>query len=186
MELKLSSQGLSIVVSNHSPFEPTESDVRNAVTYKLDPARDRRPTSRHSIEVVDPSGASHACMLTAGGGASAVHEHSALVHDDSVIVAVGPHLCALRLPKLDLDWSVVVDEATCFGVYYSAKHDCYVSHGEIEVARVALDGRVVWSASGKDIFSEGFALHDDYAEVVDFNHETYRIDLATGRSFIVK
>jgi hypothetical protein len=36
VELKLSSQGLSIVVSNHSPFEPTESDVRNAVTYKLD------------------------------------------------------------------------------------------------------------------------------------------------------
>jgi hypothetical protein len=60
-----------------------------------------------------------------------------------VIVAVGPHLCAL-------------------------------------------DGRVVWSASGKDIFSEGFALHDDHAEVVDFNHETYRIDLATGRSSIVK
>jgi hypothetical protein len=125
-------------------------------------------------------------MLTASGGASTVHAHSALVHDGSVIVAVGSHVCALRLPGLDLGWSVVVDQATCFGVYYSAKHDCYISHGEIEVSRVALDGRIVWSANGKDIFSEGFALHDDYAEVVDFNHETYRIDLATGRSAVVK
>jgi hypothetical protein len=186
VELKLSSQGLSIVVSNHSRFEPRESDVSNAVTYELDPASGPRATSRHSVEVGDPSGKSRWCMLTASGGATGVHEHSALVHAGSVIIAVGAHLCALRLPTLDLEWSIVVDTATCFGVYYSAKYDCYVSHGEIAVARVALDGRVVWSASGKDIFSEGFALHDDHAEVIDFNHETYRINLATGRSFIVE
>jgi hypothetical protein len=38
---------------------------------------------------------------------------------------------------------------------------------------------------GKDIFSEGFTLHDDHVEVVDFNQEKYRIDLSTGSSTIV-
>jgi hypothetical protein len=31
-----------------------------------------------------------------------------------------------------------------------------------------------------------FALYDDYAEAVDFNHEKYRIDLATGDCVIVQ
>ncbi len=95
-------------------------------------------------------------------------------------------MCALTLPSLDLAWSVAVDDATCFGVYHSLKHDCYVSHGELSVARVSLDGAVVWSAGGKDIFSEGFVLHDDYAEAVDFNREKYRINLVSGDSVIVR
>ncbi len=60
-----------------------------------------------------------------------------------------------------------------------------VSHGELAIARVALDGTVVWSAGGKDIFSEGFVLHKDFAEAVHFNHETYRVDLTTGDSYII-
>jgi hypothetical protein len=186
VDLKLLADGLSVVVSNRSPFEPTRDDTPYDVIYALDGGPQVKPTSRHSIEVRDPRGILHRCLLNSGGGASGVHEHSALVRGRSLIVAVGPRMCALRLPRLDLDWNVVVDEATCFGVYYSMKHDCYISHGELEVARVALDGTVVWSAGGKDVFSEGFSLHDNYAEVIDFNHETYRIDLVTGLSAIVR
>jgi hypothetical protein len=189
VRLTLSADGLQIVVSNHSPYEPAAagSDAHADVTYDLDDVPGRfEPSSRHSVETVDAKGHCRSCMLTASGGASGVHDRSALVHDATVIVAVGPHLCALRLPALELDWSVEVDAATCFGVCYSAKHDCYVSHGELEIARVALDGKIVWSAGGKDIFSEGFALHDDHVEVVDFNHETYRIALSTGKCSIVE
>jgi hypothetical protein len=43
----------------------------------------------------------------------------------------------------------------------------------------------VWSASGGDIFSEGFRIVDDHIEAIDFNHEVYRIDIATGHSQLV-
>ena len=46
------------------------------------------------IEVREPDGTLHRCLLTSGGGASGVHGHSALVR----------------------------------------KHDCYISHGELEIA----------------------------------------------------
>jgi hypothetical protein len=95
-------------------------------------------------------------------------------------------LCSLSLPTLDLGWATKVDGATCFGVYYSPQHDCLLSHGEIEVARVNLSGEIVWSASGKDIFSEGFRVLDDEVEAVDFNHEVYRIDIVTGRCELVE
>ena len=184
VELELSAGELRILVSNHSPYEITGSrtDVTHAPIINLDASH---PSSRHAVQVIEPTGSSRMCLLTAGGGASGIHEHSALVHDQRLVVAVGQRLCALRLPNLDLEWNVEVDDATCFGVWYSAKHDCYLSHGELAIARVTLDGTIVWSSGGKDIFSEGFALHDEYIEVVDFNREKYRIDLSTGSSTIV-
>lgn len=184
MEMKLSAQGSRIIVSNHSPYSEVVSLPACEATYLLD-SPGFQPSTRHAVEIVDSAGHSRSCLLVTSGGATGVHERSALVHDGRLIVAVGPRACSLRLPSLDLEWNVEVDAASCFGIYYSAKHDCFVSHGELAIVRVALDGTVVWSAGGKDIFSEGFVLHDDFAEVVDFNHETYRVDLATGDSSII-
>ena len=41
------------------------------------------------------------------------------------------------------------DSATCFGVYYSAKHQCLISHGELEIARLKLSGEVAWSSAAR-------------------------------------
>lgn len=59
-----------------------------------------------------------------------------------------------------------VDAATCFGVYYLPEHACLISHGELEIARLSLSGEIVWSAGGKDIFSEGFRLSREYVEAI--------------------
>lgn len=61
-----------------------------------------------------------------------------------------------------------------------------LSHGELEVARVSLNGEIVWSASGKDIFSEAFQVIGDRVEAIDFNNEVYHIDIATGRCVLVQ
>ena len=82
---------------------------------------------------------------------------------------------------MQLLWAKQVDTATCFGVYYLPEPGCLISHGELEIARVSLDGDIVWSESGKDIFSEGFRLAGEIVEAVDFNHEVYRFNIATGR-----
>jgi hypothetical protein len=37
----------------------------------------------------------------------------------------------LALPSFKLLWHRQVDHATCFGVYFSANHDCLISHGEL-------------------------------------------------------
>jgi hypothetical protein len=71
-------------------------------------------------------------------------------------------------------------------VYHSPQHDCLLSHGELEVARVSLSGEIVWGASGKDIFTEGFQIVGDHVEAIDFNHEVYRIDIATGRCELIQ
>jgi hypothetical protein len=149
--------------------------------YKLTDA-ETPPSSGHGLILRDGNAPARSCILLAGGGATGLHKHSAVTLDDTCFVAIGDTLCSLKLPSLDLLWHRQVDTATCFGVYYSAKHQCLISHGELEIARLSLSGEVAWSSAGADIFSEGFELHPDYIEAVDFNRAVYRLDIATGDS----
>jgi hypothetical protein len=148
-------------------------------------AREYQPSSRHGLICRKPDGTEHSCVLLAAGGATGVHEHSAVGFNDCCFVAVGDMVCSLSLPVLDLKWATKVDAVTCFGVYYSQKHNCLLAHGELEIARLNLRGDIAWSASGMDIFSEGFRVVGDHVQVIDFYHQHYRIDIATGRCELI-
>lgn len=112
-----------------------------------------------------------------------MHEHSALVIDDRLYLAVGDHVAclSLELPHR-LIWATRVDTATCFGVYWDSGRAALISHGELEVSRLSLRGHLLWQSSGADIFSNGFRLLPEYIEVVDFNQTIYCIDYVTGVS----
>ena len=141
--------------------------------------------SQHAIVCRSSEGVVYSCVLLGDGGMSAVHAHSAILFENLCLVAVGRHLIALRLPKLDLVWSTEVDTATCFGIYYSTRHACFIPHGECEIASVSKSGNIIWWCNGKDIFTNGFALREDIIEVIDFNDEVYAIEIATGMSTLV-
>ena len=115
-----------------------------------------------------------------GGGASAVHEHSGVYVNGSLYIAVGDSVVCLNPSPFQYKWSLQVDSATCFGVYYQGHHHALISHGELEIARISEDGQLLWSASGADVFSEGFSLLPHFIEVVDFNGQTYRFQYEHG------
>jgi hypothetical protein len=87
----------------------------------------------------------------------------------------------LDLAARQVRWAVAVDTAACFGVYYSAKRDALLSHGECEITRISRAGEVLWSSSGADIFTEGFDLKEAWVEAVDFDQKQYRFDYETGK-----
>jgi len=142
---------------------------------------DYRPSSKYGIHCQGPDRASYSCILLAAAGATRVNDQSVVILEGRCFIAIGDTLCSLTLPALHLEWARKVDSATCFGVYYLPEPGCLISHGELEIARVSLAGDIVWSASGKDIFSEGFRVAGEFVEAVDFDHEVYHFDIATGR-----
>jgi hypothetical protein len=163
--------------------EPLYSSADNVRCYSCDYDFTNglyRPSSRHGLVLREDGIVRQSCILLARGGASGLHENSAVTVGDVCFIAVGDTLCSLALPSLDLLWHRQVDAATCFGVYYSANHYSLISHGELEIVRISLSGEVAWNSGGEDIFSEGFELHSDYIEVIDFNRMVYRMDIATG------
>jgi hypothetical protein len=151
-----------------------------AKEYPLSEGSGYRPSSKHTVTIRSEGSVIGSCIVTADGGATGIHRHSALICGNSCILAVGQFMCSLHIPSLDLKWRVEADYATCFGVYYSAKHNCFISHGELTIARVEPGGKMAWSSGGKDIFTGILELFDDYVEVTDFNDERYRFDIATG------
>jgi len=143
-------------------------------------------TSAHGVVCQTPDTRRWSCILLASGGGTTIHAHSAVVRDDVCIIAIGNTIAALQLPQLDLTWHRIVDTATCFGVYFSQKHQCLIIHGECEIVRLTTTGTTVWQYSGRDIFTGRFHLHDDIIEVADFNDDPYLIDIDTGYGWLIE
>lgn len=169
-------------------------EIRNEPTYSLGSADNLRPyshevaldsadggsASRHGLAVKLEDQEVASCIVLAKGGPTSVHERSAIIIVDRLFLAIGNQVCAFSLPSLDLVWHVETDLATCFGVVAVPDQQGLISHGEIEIGRLTLDGSVVWRQSGRDIFTGTLTLHRTWVHVTDWNGDTYRFDLATG------
>ena len=161
-------------------YSPGSADNLRAYGREYSFAVGCQPNSKYGVSCQGPDQPTYSCILLAAAGATRVNSKSAVIVGERCFVAIGDVICSLTLPELSLLWTRRVDSATCFGVYYLPSHSCLVSHGELEIACLNLAGHVVWSAGGKDIFSEGFRLTAEYIEAIDFNHEVYHFDIATG------
>ncbi|MDZ3992879.1 hypothetical protein [Pseudomonas sp. Teo4] len=162
--------------------------VTNEPTYSFNSADNRRSYASE-IQLTDSIWSNHGVSLNgdlivvvgAGGGATDVHAHSALVVEDKLLLAVGDHIaCISMVHPYSLLWSLQVDFATCFGIYWQSQRRALIAHGEIAISRFSTDGRLIWQAFGADIFSEGFDLLPDHIRTVDFEHSVYRFDYDTG------
>lgn len=181
--LTLECNSYKISVSNEPTYSFNSSDNRRRYLRETRLDSDKYQFSSVHGLVVERHGeiiASH--LLATSGGATGVHDHSLVIVGESCVLAVGPYLVSLSLPTLDVLWSLKADAATVFGIYLSNDGSFLLSHGELTVSRVSLEGEVLWQAGGADIFTEGFSVHDTYVRAVDFEHREYRFDLVTGDS----
>ena len=159
--------------------EPTYSfgSADNLQTYDTEICLDsENPTSAHGVRLDGKWSA----IFAASGGASTVHQHSAIEVDGRLYLAVGDQVVCLNLVTGLKEWSRRVDLATCFGVYWDRPHEALLSHGELQISRLSLTGDEIWSAGGADIFTEGFRCLGDGIEVIDFNRSVYLFDYRTG------
>ncbi|GAB5406699.1 MAG: hypothetical protein Aurels2KO_49300 [Aureliella sp.] len=182
--LRLHCNDIEIVIENVPHYGTAEGDSagRFDSEIQLDTSTDVYTTSKHSVTTIRSGEQISSAILLAGGGSSGIHEHSALVLDDDLLIAVGPYIARLSIPSLDAIWTAETDDTTCFGVYYSPTHRLILSHGELNIAALRPDGSVEWSAGGADIFTNGFTLDSDLIYTRDFSDRNYTFDIATGAS----
>lgn len=113
------------------------------------------------------------------GGATGIHEGSAIVEDDRVLICCCDSIFCLSIPDLTLVWRTQADQATCFEI--RKYQDDYIIHGELEISRLDKNGKILWQQSGADIFvtlygSQGFEMTDQYIIVSDFENRIYKFD----------
>jgi hypothetical protein len=124
-----------------------EIEVRYEPTYSVNSTDNLRRYEReirlngrtlHLAYGVTASGSmqTHSAVLLAGGAYSGVGERSAVAHHHRLYVACGNSVCALSLPHLTLAWTREVDIVACYALYLLSAEDGFISHGELEIARL--------------------------------------------------
>lgn len=136
---------------------------------------------RIGIRVKSADGFENSCFVLGNSVGVKPHENSAVIINQSLFVSIGMLVCCFEIPSLKLQWQREVDTVTSYSVYISPDAKGVISHGEIEITKVSFDGQILWTVSGKDIFSEGFTIFPDHIETVDFNLEKYNITLSDGQ-----
>jgi hypothetical protein len=111
---------------------------------------------------------------------STLHGNSAVIQDQCLYLGIGNQICKINLLTKEKEWNIEVDMACCFGVHYEEGRAALISHGEVTITRLTTDGLILWRASGRDIFTEGFELKEDYIETIDFEKNIYYFDYETG------
>jgi len=148
--------------------------------YDLEPVY--RPSSSYGISCFENE---TNCIVQAGGGASAITQHS-LVFGESVFwLLVGDQLACFSIPSLELLWNKTADSATGFELFLSPDGKGLLIHGELEISKVTFEGKVIWNTSGKDIFTEEFSVYEKHIEATDFNGEKYRIEIEDGKNALI-
>jgi hypothetical protein len=112
---------------------------------------DQISVSKHAIFVKNNKDEiiSNAIMIGTRGG-TGIHDHCYYILESSILICVSNFVFCLSLPELNLIWKLDVDWSSVFGIY--KMNEDFITHGEIDISRINIKGKLVWQHSGSDIF----------------------------------
>ncbi|WP_205410085.1 hypothetical protein [Flavihumibacter solisilvae] len=113
------------------------------------------------------------------GGGTGIHSTSVIYENERLLICCSDSIFCLSIPDLILLWQTRADQATCFEIY--KYQDNYIVHGELEISRLDVDGKILWQRSGADIFTtisgeQAFKLTDNLIIAKDFEDRVYKFD----------
>ena len=135
--------------------------------------------SQHSVKIYNSDMLITSALLIAVGGGTTIHEHSAILIEDNLLICCANEIFNLSVPSLKLNWMTKADYATCFGIYFNSK-GIFV-HGEMQVSKISLGGEIIWEQGLRDIIvnidakRNEFEMHKNYIDLMDFAGNTYQL-----------
>lgn len=135
-------------------------------------------STKHGVKVYIDEKLFKSAVVCATAGATGVHEKSAVIVDEDVLICCADKIFSLSLPNLKLNWMKQVDDAACFGIYKT--DDGLFVHGELAVNRIDENGNILWSVGFADITvtpegNNSFVMCENWIEVEDWQHNKYKI-----------
>lgn len=136
-------------------------------------------STKHGIKIYKNEELFSNALICAVGGAAGIHENSAVIVNENILICCANKIFSLSLPDLKLNWMNKVDDATCFQIF-NHENGIFI-HGELEASRIDENGNVIWSVGFADILvtpdgTDSFILHKDFIEIEDWNHSKYKLD----------
>lgn len=169
--------GKSIEIFTDENFDPKSTD--NLITYNN---LHLLPETYDIIGVILKENEKIITSFVLGApGCGVCNSNSSIVIGNNLFVCVGNHLFMLNLVDIQVKWASQLDFATCFAIYPIENYSSLIVHGECEISRVNLDGKLLWQTSGEDIFTGEISFSEGQIKIVDFNETKYQIEIENGK-----
>jgi len=165
-----------ISVVNEPAYTFGSADNVRAYPFAKFLAPGTRPVSIHGLLL----NGQPLAVFGAAGGATGVHEHSALWSNELLLLAVCNSVVSVRLQPFELCWALRVDDASCFGLHFHQQSGSLISHGELSITRFTEAGAIMWQSGGYDIFTGSLVLNDEFISIEDFNGHEHRFAYLDG------
>ncbi len=177
--IELSFDEYKIELSDDPDFSSDSTD--NSFSFEkvfIDEDSDIYHSTKHGIKVYKDEKLLSSALICAVGGATGIHENSAVIIENDILICCSDKIFSLCLPDLNLNWMKQVDDATCFRIF-NTKNGIFV-HGEFQASKIDKDGSIIWSVGFADILvtpegKDEFIFHDNFIEIQDWNHTKYRL-----------
>ena len=169
-----------IELSDESDYAPNLTD--NFTSFEkifVDDKSDIYHSTKHGIKVYKDEKILTSALVCAVGGATGIHENSAVIIGNNILICCADSIFSLSLPKLDLNWMKKVDDATCFRIF-NTENGIFV-HGELEASKIDKAGNIIWSVGFADILvtpdgKDEFIIRKEFIEIEDWNNTKYRLN----------
>ena len=122
----------------------------NASRYDFEYNGDVTCTAKHGVLLKKDGKVVRSAILFGSAGQTGIHQRSAIVFDDMLIVCVSNKVFCLYLPSLELRWAREIDEVACLQIFKTS--ESYLIHGKMAITRIEFTGDLIWSFSDEAIF----------------------------------
>jgi len=177
IRLKFEEYEVELIDESLYTLDSTDSISRYDFVYQDEESEFYRSTN-HGIKIYKDEKVYKSAVICAVAGATGIHENSAVIVDENILICCADKIFSLSLPDLKLNWMKQVDYATCFGIFRT-ENGIFV-HGELQVSRIDEKGNIIWSVGFADILvtldgRESFIIQKDFIEIEDWNHTKYKL-----------
>lgn len=137
------------------------------------------PASKHGIRLVKDGEELASAIICEIGGTTTIHDKSAIITNDSILICCSHKVYSLSIPDLKLNWEKRFDPATCFAIYPFMGD--FVIHGELQITRIDKDGNEKWNFTARDIWvtpdgKESIELKGNKIKLKDWEGYEYELD----------
>jgi outer membrane protein assembly factor BamB len=177
---------LQVSIFNDTDYNPGSVDNSRSYNhvYTNKDHSDYLYLTKHGIIVYKNEELLNSALVISSGGATAIHETSFLIDNDTFLICCADSIFCLTLPELNLVWRTMADMATCFEIF--KYQDTYIVHGELEISCIDKNGNIIWSFSGTDIFTtqtgkNTFRIIDNIIYATNWDNVIFQLNADTGQ-----
>jgi hypothetical protein len=180
--LRLATGGLEVALWEDSTY--TRGSTDNASRFAREIVLADRHCKAVEIRVRDDARMLGSAVLLVPMWCSGPREGLVIARDGALYLGAGDEVVALAIPSLEVLWRTKADHACVFGLQEIEGEDALLVHGELEITRLGLDGRIQWQRGGRDIFTGGCVIDDDEVIAIDWDGAEYRWRLSDGEMLV--